>query len=142
MLGISPLHHGHVRARAASCIAACGSAGFPVIPGKDHNSSQSYYAPTLYHIVAQTEDRFINRKPRDLGLFFFSDFRVGLDPVFRGFPQIHMHSFTIWHHDTPYPIWQFGDSARHLMLFQVYPDSRIANTIRYETARFPFPQVK
>ena len=51
------------------------------------------FVTNLRTIVAQTVDRFTNRRPLDLGLIFFSDFRPGLDPVFRVFSQLFMCHF-------------------------------------------------
>lgn len=41
-------------------------------------------------IVAQTVDRFVNCRPLDLSLIFFSALRPGVDPVCRAFLQLFM----------------------------------------------------
>lgn len=49
----------------------------------------------VYPLVAKTIYRFIHLKPLNLGILFFFDFRLGLDPVFRVFPTI-IHSMFFW----------------------------------------------
>ena len=46
--------------------------------------------PIYTIIVVQIVDRFINRRPLGLGLIFVFDFRLSLDPVFRGFSNLFM----------------------------------------------------